>query len=257
MSPFNIENQLSQISLLNLILIILAGSIFYLLSIIYTNQLKVNEKISFLKFVCAKCYFEYNVRSFFNLILKSFKGFSCINCKNRFGLFPLFLSISFISFILLYFLIFDLTDAVFFSVLQVFLYSIMKIDFDIMVINIESIIIILLLGVFYKLTKFNFDLYILQDIILSFIIGWSLIFTISYFYYYIRKEHGFGSGDKWLLGALGIWFGYYNIVIIFFGSCIFSTIFIFIMNLGSGVLMKKVPIGSFFCLTSIVYLFVL
>ena len=257
MSPFNIENQLSQISLLNLILIILTASICYLLCIIYTNQLKVNEKISFLKFVCSKCYFEYNLSSLFYLMVDSLKGFSCTNCKKRFGLFPLFFSVSFVSFILLYFLTFDLTDAIFFSVLQVFLYSIMNIDFDMMVINIESVIFISLLGFIYKLTKYNFDLYVLQDMILGFIIGWSLIFTISYFYYFIRKEQGFGSGDKWLLGSLGLWFGYYNIVIIFFGSCIFSTFFIFIMNLQSGILMKKVPIGSFFCLTSLLYLFVL
>ena len=257
MSPFNIENQLSYTSLLNLIVFIIIGFICYLLSIIYTNQLKVNNKISFLKLICSKCYFEYNFSSFFSLMLNSLKGFSCINCKNRFGLFPLFFSFSFISFILLYFLTFDLTDALFFSVLQVFLYSIMKIDFDMMVINIESVIFTSLLGVIYKLTKFNFDLYLLQDIILGFIIGWSLIFTVSYLYYFIRKEQGFGSGDKWLLGALGLWFGYYNIVIIFFGSCIFSTFYIFIMNLRSGILMKKVPIGSFFCLTSLLYLFVL
>ena len=55
--------------------------------------------------------------------------------------------------------------------------------------------------------KFDFDLYILQDMILGFIIGWSLIFTISNLYCLIRKEQGFGSGDKWLLGALGLWFG--------------------------------------------------
>ena len=131
----------------------------------------------------------------------------------------------------------------------------MVIDFDMMIINIQSIVIILLIGVIYKLTKFDFDIYILQDMILGFIIGWSLIFIISNLYYLIRKEQGFGSGDKWLLGALGLWFGYYNIVIIFFGSCIFATLFIFIMNLQKVTIMKKVPIGSFFCLTSLLHLF--
>ena len=255
MSPFNIEDQFYHTSPLNLILIILIGFIFFFLSIIYTNQLKVNDNISFSKYVCSKCYFEYNLRSLFSLFINSIKGFSCINCKNRFGLFSLILSIFFITFILLNFLFFDLTDAVFFSVLQIFLYSIMVIDFDMMIINIQSIVIILLIGVIYKLTKFDFDLYILQDMILGFIIGWSLIFTISNLYCLIRKEQGFGSGDKWLLGALGLWFGYYNIVIIFFGSCIFSTFFIFIMNLQKDTIMKKVPIGSFFCLTSLLHLF--
>lgn len=255
MSPFNIEDQFYHTSPLNLILIILIGFIFYVLSIIYTSQLKVNDNISFSKYVCSKCYFEYNLSSFFSLFINSIKGFSCINCKNRFGLFSLIFSISFISFILLNFLFFDLTDAVFFSVLQIFLYSIMVIDFDMMIINIQSIVIILLIGVIYKLTKFDFDLYILQDMILGFIIGWSLIFTISNLYCLIRKEQGFGSGDKWLLGALGLWFGYYNIVIIFFGSCIISTFFISIMNLQKGTIMQKVPIGSFFCLTSLLHLF--
>lgn len=257
MSPFNIEDQLSYTPPLNLILVILIGFIFYFLSIIYTNQLKVNDKISFSKYVCSKCYFEYNLSSLFSLFINSVKGFSCINCKNRFGLFSIIFSISFISLISLHFLFFDLADAVFFSVLQIFLYSVLMIDFDMMIINIQSIVIILLVGIIYKLTKFDFDLYILQDMILGFIIGWSLIFTISNLYHLIRKEQGFGSGDKWLLGALGLWFGYYNIVIIFFGSCIFSAFFIFIMNIINGSLMRKIPIGSFFCLTALLYLFVM
>jgi prepilin signal peptidase PulO-like enzyme (type II secretory pathway) len=90
--------------------------------------------------------------------------------------------------------------------------------------------------------------------IIGFSLGWALIFTISYAYKLIRKEHGFGSGDKWLLGSLGLWTGYYDITLIFFQSCIFATIYILIFKNN---LTKKIPIGSFFCVTSIPYLFLI
>ena len=65
--------------------------------------------------------------------------------------------------------------------------------------------------------------------ILGFLLGWAIIFIISYVYQMIRGEQGFGSGDKWLLGALGLWFGYSDIILIFFQSCIISTIYIFLI----------------------------
>ena len=135
---------------------------------------------------------------------------------------------------------------------MVFLFSIMLIDFEKMVIHIESIIAVSVLGILYKILIFNFDMYLLKEMILGFFSGWTIIFTISYMYKLIRKEHGFGSGDKWLLGSLGLWFGYYEIIIIFFQSCIFASIYILIFKYN---LTKKIPIGSFFCIASIFNLF--
>ena len=252
MTPFNIENHLSNTSLLQYILIILIGFIFYLLSIVYTNQLKVSNKISLSKFVCSRCYFEHTLRSFVSLIINFFKGYSCIYCKRRFNIFSLFICICFINLILFYFLFFNIIEAVFFSILLVFLFSIILIDYEMMIINIENILAVSIIGVIYKTFIFNFNYYFLQEIMLGFIVGWTLIFTISYVYKLIRKEHGFGSGDKWLLGSLGVWFGYNEIIFIFFQSCIIATVYILIFN---KILTKKIPIGSFFCVTSILYLF--
>ena len=91
MTPFNIKNYLLHTSVFDFILILLISLVFYLFSIIYTNQLKVTNKISFSKFVCSGCYFEYNLQKFLNLIFNSIKGYSCINCKRRFSIFSLFL----------------------------------------------------------------------------------------------------------------------------------------------------------------------
>ena len=252
MTPFNIENHLLNTSVLEFILIILIGFIFYLISIIYTNQLKVANNISFSKFICSRCYFEYNLSSFFNLIIISIKGYSCINCKRKFSNFSLFQFVCFITLILFYFIFFNKIEALFFSILLVFLFSIILIDYEIMIINIENIIAVSLLGFIYKILIFNFGLYLLMEMILGFLLGWAIIFTISYVYKFIRGEEGFGSGDKWLLGALGLWFGYSDIILIFFQSCIIATIYIVILDNN---FTKKIPIGSFFCVTSISYLF--
>ena len=132
MTPFNINNYLLHTSVLDFILILLISLVFYLFSIIYTNQLKVTNKISLSKFVCSGCYFEYNLQKFLKLIFNSIKGYSCINCKRRFSIFSLLLCLCFINLILFYFLFFNIIDAVFFSILLIFLFSIMLIDFEMM-----------------------------------------------------------------------------------------------------------------------------
>ena len=135
--------------------IIFSRIIFYLISIIYTNQLKVTDKISLLNFICSRCNFEYNLKSLFYLVVNSIKGYSCINCKRRFSISSLIQFVCFISLILYYYLFFNIIEAVFFSILLVFLFSIMLIDFEMMIINMENIIAVLLLGLIYKILLFN------------------------------------------------------------------------------------------------------
>ena len=256
MSPFIVENHISQLSIFGLITVIIFGYILYIVYFYYTNQLKAYEKNIFSPFACHSCSTLYSKWLEFSLLLNFLKGYSCSKCKEKNNFSEIILAITFIPLIIINFLFLNKIDFLFFSFLQIFLFSIMQIDFEMMIIHIKSIVLIILLGVIYKITNYNLAPFLFKDIVLGFVVGWSLIYSISYLYKLIRKEEGFGSGDKWLLGSLGVWFGYYDIIFIFFQSCIFATAFFLIFNLYNLNLTKKIPIGSFFCLTSISYFFI-
>ena len=255
MTPFHIENHNFKLSILELFFIIIFGYILYLIYFFYTNQIKANGKNNFTTFVCHNCSNLYNKWHVLSALIIFIKGYSCSKCKKKGKPLEIFLAIIFIPLVILNFIFFNKIDFLFFSLFQIFLFSIAQIDFEMMVLNIKSIIAIIMLGLIYKISKHNFDILILKEMVLSFIVGWFLVYSISYLYKIFRGEEGFGSGDKWLLGSLGIWFGYFDIIFIFFHSCIFATAYIFIFKLYKKNLTQKIPIGTFFCLTSITYLF--
>ncbi len=255
MTPFIIENYSSQMSILELFFVIIFGYILYLIYFFYTNQIKAHQKNIFSMFACCNCFILYNKWIEISAFIIFIRRYSCTKCKEKCMIFEIVLAVTFVPLVLVYFIYLNKIEFLFFSVLQIFIFSIAQIDFKMMIINLKSIFFIMILGLLYKITNFNLELLLFKDILLGFVVGWSLIYSISYLYKIIRREEGFGSGDKWLLGSLGIWFGYFDIVFIFFHSCVFASAYIFISKIYKNDLSQKIPIGSFFCLTAILYIF--
>lgn len=79
-----------------------------------------------------------------------------------------------------------------------------------------------------------------------------LITLINTIYMMLRGEHGFGSGDYWLLGAVGLWLGPVLAIILFFLSALLGAvvgIFLVLRKKGSG--QTALPFGVFISLVFI------
>lgn len=88
--------------------------------------------------------------------------------------------------------------------------------------------------------------------ILGMVVVVMLISVINGVYHLIRGEAGFGSGDYWLLGAIGLWMGPVFAVALFFLSAFAGAIIgIILMALNRGTGQTALPFGIFISLVFI------
>jgi len=119
-----------------------------------------------------------------------------------------------------------------------------------MFINVFSLSVIIIISLVHTIWPL-FDYKIIIEKILLFSFGWLMIFLISYCYFIIKGIHGFGSGDKWLLGTISTMFSYQEVIFIFLSSCIIGSIIgILIIINKKSLTNMKLPFGSFICFVS-------
>jgi len=76
-------------------------------------------------------------------------------------------------------------------------------------------------------------------------------------YWGIRKSHGFGEGDYWLMGAIGSWMTWVEAIVIFYSAtvlCLFATLIEAIWRGQSLHALDQKPIGAFLSLLAVIYL---
>ena len=76
-------------------------------------------------------------------------------------------------------------------------------------------------------------------------------------YWLIRKAHGFGEGDYWLMGAIGSWMTWIEPIVIFYSAtilCLFATIIEALCRGKSLQALDQKPIGAFLSGLSVIYL---
>jgi leader peptidase (prepilin peptidase)/N-methyltransferase len=83
-------------------------------------------------------------------------------------------------------------------------------------------------------------------------LGAGLSLAVAGIYAVVRKSSGFGMGDVKLLGALGLFFGPYVIMVLFFGSLIGALVGLALLGGRGSLRTKKIPFGPMLALASIV-----
>ena len=116
----------------------------------------------------------------------------------------------------------------------------------------ELTISLLWIGLLINLHGFYIPL---SQAILGALIGYCLPWSIDSLYYLVRKKNGLGQGDWKLLAALGAWFGFHAMLIIFIAAIFLGSIVATI-----GLISKKLhfysslPFGPFLCISAWIFL---
>ena len=256
LSPFILNNHFHDVNWFILFFVFVAGvsagSFSHALSVRILNNKSLLYGRSKCDYCSKKLFWWQLIPILSYFILKG----RCYFCRKPINfqlfIFEIFLGTIFV----LYFIYFDYNAAISFSILSIFLLSILNTDYEGMIIHLPTVILVIIFGVIFNVAFFGLNTRTILNISISFSIGWSFIFLISSLYFVIRGNHGFGSGDKWLLGSIAVWFGYIDTIYIFFYSCIFGSLFgLLSISNKKSFLNAKIPIGSLFCLFGILYPF--
>lgn len=89
-----------------------------------------------------------------------------------------------------------------------------------------------------------------EEAILGVLIGYGILWSISYAYKYFYGRMGIGAGDLKLASALGAWVGFYEVPRLLFLSSVFACWFYFVMvYCGKYARDSKIPFGIFLSIT--------
>ena len=81
-----------------------------------------------------------------------------------------------------------------------------------------------------------------------------LVLVVNLIYRVMRGESGFGSGDYWLLGALGFWLGpFLSIVLFFVSAALGSVVGVGLILCGRGSGRTSLPFGVFISIVFILW----
>lgn len=137
--------------------------------------------------------------------------------------------------------------AIFFSILMSLLLFSFLTDAYFKVLHLPMIFLTGIVGIIFN----SFDLHNLYLSILGGLIGFTLLWGINKLYFLLRKQEGFGGGDKYLLGAIGLWVGPMKIIAIFFIASWVGSLYAFYkMWRNQASLKTALPLGVFLSITA-------
>ena len=250
MSPFILNKQFFNINLTYSFSIIFVGFIIALITYNFSHNLVKGAKY-FNPPKCDNCKNSIFLLGFLPLTSYLFTYGRCKNCNQKFDTNIIIFEISIPLFFLFSYYYFDITEAFFYSVLFIFLIILFYTDFIKFELHMPTIAIIAILGVIFNFINESNLTEVFQTVILGFFVGFSVIYFINNIYFFIRKRNGFGEGDKWFLGSIGIWLGYFDVLLVFIYSCWLATIFgLFLYSRKK--LVSKIPFGCFISITAII-----
>jgi leader peptidase (prepilin peptidase)/N-methyltransferase len=92
---------------------------------------------------------------------------------------------------------------------------------------------------FYLNASINFSL-------TGMVVGYLMMWLIAKTYFLIKKSHGMGDGDKYLMGFIGAWVGWLKVIgVLFVSSWIGLLVAIFLMLKKRANLKTALPLGVF------------
>ena len=87
------------------------------------------------------------------------------------------------------------------------------------------------------------------------VLGYSLIFSIIYFYKQVRKKEGMGLGDAKLFAVIGFWFGWISIPFIVFLSSVIALISVIPGLLKrSKQMSSEIPFGPYIIIATLIFI---
>jgi len=87
------------------------------------------------------------------------------------------------------------------------------------------------------------------------VLGYSLIFSIIYFYKHVRKKEGMGLGDAKLFAVIGFWFGWISIPFIVFLSSVIALISVIPGLLKrSKQMSSEIPFGPYIIIATLIFI---
>jgi len=206
---------------------------------------------------CPSC--KEQIKWFDNIPFLSFiilKG-ACRNCKSKIHIqyFSVEL-ISAISFLLIYYLYGISITTLLLIILIIFFIIIFFIDLKHYIIPNELTFPLMLIG-FIKSFDPNLNQSLFPNYINSLIggfFGYSIIWSIIFFYKTLRKKEGMGLGDAKLIAVVGFWFGWFSIPFTIFISSMVALIFSIPSLINKTKDMStQIPFGPFIIIGCLIY----
>ena len=144
-------------------------------------------------------------------------------------------------------------DAVFFQLLSALLIFFFLTDYFYQLLYVPMMIFCGLMGIVYSINNGS----LFNEGILGLLTGFIVIFLINGIYKLIKKSDGFGSGDKYLVGAIGAWIGPIKVIYLLFIASWIGTLFsIYLIYKRKVTLKSALPFGIFLTLSvPLTYLF--
>ena len=206
---------------------------------------------------CPSC--KEQIKWFDNIPFLSFiflKG-ECRNCKSKIHLqYFLVELISATSFLLIYYLYGISITTLLLIILIIFFIIIFFIDLKHYIIPNELTFPLMLIG-FIKSFDPNLNQSLFPNYINSLIggfFGYSIIWSIIFFYKTLRKKEGMGLGDAKLIAVVGFWFGWFSIPFVIFISSMVALIFSIPSLINKTKDMStQIPFGPFIIIGCLIY----
>ena len=239
------------------IIVFILGSIWGSFSNVCIHRIPNNKSVVGGRSYCPACYKQ--IRWYDNIPLLSYivlkaKCRNCsINIDIKYFIVELICALSFIFVFYLFGI--SLTTLLFF-ILSVFFIIIFFIDLKHFIIPNELTFPLMFIG-FVKSFDPNLNQSLFPNYINSLIgglFGYSIIWSIIFFYKNLRKKEGMGLGDAKLFAVIGFWFGWFSIPFTIFISSLVALIY----SIPS--LIKKtrdmstqIPFGPFIIIGCLIY----
>jgi len=241
------------------LLTILLGAIFGSFANVCIYRLPNNKKVSKGRSFCPKC--KKKINWFDNIPLVSFLvlGGKCRKCKKEISIqYFLVEVISAFLFIFIYYYFGISIDTLLLVILSMFLLVIFFIDLKHYIIPNELTFPLMGIG-FLKSFDPNLNTAIFPNFVNSLIggvLGYSLIWSIIFFYKQIRNKEGMGLGDAKLLAVTGFWFGWISVPFVIFSSSIIALISVMPSLMTKKIKMtSQIPFGPYIVLATVVYFY--
>ena len=206
---------------------------------------------------CTSC--EKQINWYDNIPILSFiflKG-KCRCCKSKINLqYFLVELVSAISFVLIYYFYGVSITTLLLIILTIFFIIIFFIDLKHYIIPNELTFPLMLIG-FIKSFDPNLNQSLFPNYINSLIggfFGYSIIWSIIFFYKTLRKKEGMGLGDAKLIAVVGFWFGWFSIPFTIFISSMVALIFSIPSLINKTKDMStQIPFGPFIIIGCLIY----
>lgn len=211
---------------------------------------------------CIKC--KKSIPFWLNIPILGYflaKG-KCVYCKTKFSIsYPLIELTTGLLFVIAGYVALDVIQLLLFFIFISFMICIICIDFKTFLLPDQLTLPLLWIGFLFQLFADSANgKCAIKEAVIGAMLGYLILFSISWVFKLITKKDGMGHGDFKLLAAFGAWFTYFSIIPILLISSILGIVY-FILAKITGKLKQHsmisgahIPFGPFLAITGLILL---